>query len=202
LFYERGAFDSTATALTSFVSQMYCVGILFMTLCSIVVKVFYSFRNTITPLLVSIFVVGLNIIGNIILSRSMLAGGIALSTSLSQLIAFVIFYSMLSNYLKAKENDSAKNESNLLLEFILLVLATMPMIAIGMLLFPWALISSPFVLQALKLTCIALLLGVVFYFASAILKTKGHGIAKGYFIRGAKVIKNKMKIAKQDSKIE
>ncbi len=194
LFYERGVFDSQATSLTSFVSQMYCIGILFMALYPILMKVFYSFKNTITPLLISILAVGFNVLGNIILSKYLFAGGIALSTSISQLVGFVIAYFLLARYFKTKEINSTSTGSNLLFEFMKVIIASIPMTAIGFLLIPWASISSPFITQALKLALITLILGIVFYCTSAILKTKGHEIAKGYLMRGVKIFCFKTKL--------
>jgi len=189
LFYERGAFDTSATSLTSFVSQMYCVGILYMSLYPIIMRVFYSFKNTITPLLISVVAVGLNVIGNIVLSKYFYAGGIALATSLSQFVAFIVAYLLLANYFKTKELVATNSGSNLFLEFVLLIIATLPMTAIGMLLFPWASTSSSFILQMMKLAFIVLILGTVFYIASAVLKTKGHEIAKEYIFRVAKMLR-------------
>ena len=94
-FFQRGAFDETATQLTSFVNQMYCIGIFFMAMYPILMKVFYSFKNTMTPLIISVLVVGLNIAGNVVLSKYLFAGGIALSTSLTQGIGFVFSYALL-----------------------------------------------------------------------------------------------------------
>lgn len=187
LLYERGAFDPKASFLTSFVNQMYCIGILFMALYPILMRVFYSFKNTTTPLLISVLAVGLNIIGNIVLSKYLYAGGIALASSLTQAIAFLLAYLLLGNYFKSKEIVAKKSRHNLLLEFVLLIIATIPMVAIGLLLFPWASIPSTFILQALKLSFLALTLGAFFCFASAMLKTQGYEIAKGYLIRGAKM---------------
>jgi putative peptidoglycan lipid II flippase len=193
LFYERGAFDTSASSLTSFVSQMYCVGILFMALYPILMRVFYSFKNTVTPLLISVLAVGLNVFSNIVLSKYLFAGGIALATSLTQIFAFMVAYMMLANYFKSKEIVVTKSGSNLFLEFVLLIVATIPMVGISFLLFPWASISSSFIVQATKLSLIALILGTIFYLASAVLKTKGHEIFLGYFIRGIKLLRTKSK---------
>lgn len=189
LFYQRGAFDETATQLTSFVNQMYCLGIFFIAVYPILMKVFYSFKNTITPLIISVVGVGLNIVGNIILSKYLFAGGIALATSLSQAVTFVVAYYLLRNYFKLKEINTTKSGSNLFLEFVLLIVASIPMTVTGLALFPWASSSSSFILQAMKLTFIAVILGAVFYIASAVLKTKGHEIARSFLIRGAKAIR-------------
>ncbi|MDM7918033.1 MAG: lipid II flippase MurJ, partial [Methanosarcina sp.] len=71
LFFERGAFDFRATTLTSFVLKMYILGLFANAISPILARVFYSFKNTRTPLIVSAICIFLNIIFNILLSKVM-----------------------------------------------------------------------------------------------------------------------------------
>jgi len=82
LFFERGAFDSKATMLTSLVLKMYVLGLFAHAISPVLARVFYSFKNTVTPLIISLICVCLNIILNIALSNIMGAAGIALATSI------------------------------------------------------------------------------------------------------------------------
>lgn len=99
LFFERGAFDPKATALTAFVVQMYVFGLFGHATSPILARVFYSFKNTATPLIISAICVGLNIILNIILSRFMGAPGIALATSIVMILNFTLYTTFLKKYL-------------------------------------------------------------------------------------------------------
>ena len=99
LFFERGAFDPQATALTSFVVKMYVIGLFAHALSPILAKVFYSFKNTATPLIITAICVGLNIVLNILLSRILGAGGIALATSITMILNVILYSVFLKRYL-------------------------------------------------------------------------------------------------------
>jgi len=91
LFFERGAFDSEATVLTSFVLKMYVLGLFAHAFSPVLLRVFYSFKNTLTPLIISTICIALNIILNIVLSKSMGAAGIALATSIVMTANVLLF---------------------------------------------------------------------------------------------------------------
>ena len=99
LFFERGAFNSKATSLTSFVLKMYVLGLFAQAISPVLARVFYSFKNTTTPLLISAICIALNILLNILLSKIMGAGGIALSTSIVMVINIILFSYYLRRYL-------------------------------------------------------------------------------------------------------
>lgn len=99
LFFERGAFDVKATALTSFVLRMYVLGLFAYAISPILARVFYSFKNTRTPLIISAICISLNIILNILLSRLMGAAGIALATSIVMAISIILYSSFLKRNL-------------------------------------------------------------------------------------------------------
>lgn len=99
LFFERGAFNPQATALTSFVNKMYVIGLFAYAISPIQAKVFYSFKNTTTPLVISAVCVGLNVILNILLSKILGAGGIALATSIVMIFNFILYTVYLKKYM-------------------------------------------------------------------------------------------------------
>jgi len=101
LFFERGAFDSKATTLTSFVLKMYVLGLFAHAISPVLARVFYSFKNTVTPLIISAICVALNIILNIVLSKIMGAAGIALATSIVMVINIILYSHFLRRYLNA-----------------------------------------------------------------------------------------------------
>jgi len=101
LFFERGAFDAKATALTSFVLKMYVLGLFAHAVSPILARLFYSFKNTTTPLIISSICVVFNITLNIILSKILGAAGIALATTIVMIINIALFSRFLRNYLIA-----------------------------------------------------------------------------------------------------
>lgn len=92
LLFERGAFDESATQMTSIALAMYSVGLVAYGLRDITNKVFYSLQDTKTPMIYGAVAMGLNIVFNIILSQFMGHAGLALGTSLSAIICTILLY--------------------------------------------------------------------------------------------------------------
>jgi putative peptidoglycan lipid II flippase len=103
LLFQRGAFDATATAITASCVQMYALGLVFQALLPVLVKVFYAFKNTVTPLLVSVGIVGANMFGNIILSKYLGAAGIALATSITVMLGTIACALLLRRYFHSED---------------------------------------------------------------------------------------------------
>jgi len=100
LFFERGAFDVRATAITSYVLKMYVLGLFAHAISPVLARVFYSFKNTVTPLVISAVCIVFNIILNIALSKLMGAAGIALATSFVMALSIFLYSYFLKRYLK------------------------------------------------------------------------------------------------------
>ncbi|MDY2882030.1 MAG: murein biosynthesis integral membrane protein MurJ [Romboutsia timonensis] len=95
LLFERGAFGSRATSMTSIVLTMYSIGMIAFGLRDILGKVFYSIQDTKTPMINGAVSMGMNIILNIILVKYLGIKGLALSTSISSIICvLLLFYSL------------------------------------------------------------------------------------------------------------
>ena len=94
--FERGAFDSYATKMTSIALACYSVGMIGFALRDVIGKVFYSIQDTKTPMINGTISVIINIILNIILIRFLGHAGLALATSISALICIVLFFRSLS----------------------------------------------------------------------------------------------------------
>jgi putative peptidoglycan lipid II flippase len=90
--YERGAFDQSATALTSSALIYYAVGLTFLSLNTVFIQVYYAKYNTITPLISGIISVIVNIILMLILVRFLYLGGLALATSISYISNTILLY--------------------------------------------------------------------------------------------------------------
>lgn len=95
LMFGRGEFGETAIAMTSISLLFYSVGMIGVGIRSTLVKAFYSLEDTRTPVINSSIALVLNIILNIILSRYLGIGGLALATSISALAATgLMFFSL------------------------------------------------------------------------------------------------------------
>jgi len=85
LLFGRGAFDAAAIEMTSTALFFYSIGMIGVGLREIISKAFYSLQDTKTPMINATIAMFLNIILNLILSRYMGIGGLALATSISAL---------------------------------------------------------------------------------------------------------------------
>lgn len=89
LILYRGNFDSTSLDLTSNCLVFYILGIVFVAVNSVIVKVFYSFKDTKTTTIVSTISIVLNICLNFLLSNFMGVSGLALSTTISSMFSTI-----------------------------------------------------------------------------------------------------------------
>lgn len=83
IVFQRGAFGSSATALTSIALAGYSIGFLFYGVRELLARSFYSMGDTKTPMINSIIAVTVNIIFSIVLSHFIGVGGVALATSIA-----------------------------------------------------------------------------------------------------------------------
>lgn len=93
LVFERGSFAASDTAATAAALAFYAPGLLGYSAVRIGVPCFYALKDSVTPTLVSIASVALNIVLNVILVRHMGYRGLALGTSIAALFnAALLFY--------------------------------------------------------------------------------------------------------------
>lgn len=83
LLFGRGAFDGQAVSMTYNALILYSVGMIGFGLREIFSRAFYSMQDTKTPMVNATIAMVMNIILNIILSKYMGIGGLALATSIS-----------------------------------------------------------------------------------------------------------------------
>lgn len=83
LAFERGAFDSVATKMTSVALLFYSLGLVGMALQTLMNRVYYSLQDTKTPMYNGLLSLSLNIILNLILIKPMAHGGLAFATSIA-----------------------------------------------------------------------------------------------------------------------
>jgi putative peptidoglycan lipid II flippase len=92
LLYGRGAFDSQAISMTSEALFFYSFGMVAMGLREVLARVFYSLQDTKTPMVNAAIAMLLNIILNIVLSRFLGIGGLALATSISSIVCTILLF--------------------------------------------------------------------------------------------------------------
>lgn len=92
LLFGRGAFDANAISMTSYALFFYSIGMVGFGLREVVSRAFYSLQDTKTPMINAAIAVVLNIILNIILSRFLGIGGLALATSISAMFCTVLLF--------------------------------------------------------------------------------------------------------------
>lgn len=95
ILFERGAFTSEATKMTSIALTFYSVGLLAIGIRDILTKAFYSLKDTKTPMKNGVVSVIINIITNLILIKKMGIGGLALATSISAFVGVILLFTSL-----------------------------------------------------------------------------------------------------------
>ena len=95
VLFQRGAFDARATSLTAYALLFFSLGLVPMALGALISRVYFSLQDTMTPMLLGIGTVAVNIVLNFLLIRPLAHGGLALSTSLASLFAMVLLFVVL-----------------------------------------------------------------------------------------------------------
>jgi len=86
LMYERGAFGTAATTMTTQAFMWYSLRIVFAAVSGIIVYVFYTLHDTKTPVYCSCASVAVNVALNLLLVRVMAHSGLALATSVAAFV--------------------------------------------------------------------------------------------------------------------
>lgn len=92
LLFGRGAFDIQAISLTSYALFFYAIGMIGISIRQILSRAFYSLQDTKTPMTNASIGLILNIILNIIFSKYMGIGGLALATSIAATFTTVLLF--------------------------------------------------------------------------------------------------------------
>lgn len=95
LLFGRGAFDENAVSMTSYALFFYSLGMIGYGLREVLSRAFYSLQDTKTPMVNAAIAVGMNIVLNIILSRFLGIGGLALATSISAIFGTGLLFKSL-----------------------------------------------------------------------------------------------------------
>jgi len=99
LLFERGEFTSTDTSGVSWTLTFYALGMTAYFIQHLIVRAYYSFQDSVTPVKVAVRVIGLHCILNLILIWFLGTGGLALSTALcAGLQALILLVIMAHRY--------------------------------------------------------------------------------------------------------
>lgn len=97
ILFERGAFDQRASEMTAIALVFYAIGFIGFGLRDILGKVFYSLKDTKTPMINGIISMIINVLLNLILVKKMGHAGLAFATSISSLICIILLFISLKN---------------------------------------------------------------------------------------------------------
>ena len=90
LLFGRGEFDLNAVSLTSYALFFYLMSLIALAIRDLLSRAFYAIGNTLSPTVNSMIGLSLNIVLNILLSRYMGVGGLALATSISLFVSCIL----------------------------------------------------------------------------------------------------------------
>lgn len=126
LAFERGSFSAESTADTLYALCFYLPGIPAFSAVKVIIPAYHSRLDTKTPLKISLFCLGLNLIMNLVLMQFFKQGGLALATSLSSFLNIVLLL-----YFLRREIGCLQLRSSLI-DVGRLVLCLIPMLAVGL----------------------------------------------------------------------
>lgn len=95
LLFQRGEFTTYSTFITSTALLFYSFGLVAFGGVKILVSCFYSLKDTLTPVKISFFCLMVNVTLNVILMFPLKVGGLALASSISATLNFLILLSVL-----------------------------------------------------------------------------------------------------------
>ncbi|OHB41982.1 MAG: murein biosynthesis integral membrane protein MurJ [Planctomycetes bacterium GWB2_41_19] len=102
LIYRRKQFDAESAHRTSSVILFYAIGIWAYCGLHVLIRAFYSVKDTITPVRIGAICVGLDFVLNLSLIWILQEGGLALSTAISAIVQIIILTIILQKRLRIK----------------------------------------------------------------------------------------------------
>lgn len=116
--YGRGAFGQAEVTKTANVFAAYMLGVFFFGGSSILSNVFYGAGDTQTPMKINAIDLGLNVVLNLVFYQTMGAAGLALATSVSGIIAFLLRRKEVCKYIEKTDTSQTR-------EYLKIMIATM-----------------------------------------------------------------------------
>ncbi|MBI1293385.1 murein biosynthesis integral membrane protein MurJ [bacterium] len=87
---QRGNFDAESTAAVAYALQFYALGLVAHALVEIVVRVFYALHDTLTPVLIGVGAMSLNILLSLVWIDQLGYGGLALANSVATTVEMIV----------------------------------------------------------------------------------------------------------------
>lgn len=125
LLFDRGAFDNQAIHMTSNALFYYSIGMIGFGLRDVVSRGFYSQQDTKTPMINAAIAMAMNIVLNLILSKFMGIGGLALATSISAIFCTALLF------ISFRKKVGSFGMKNIVISFIKILCASLIMGAIA-----------------------------------------------------------------------
>ncbi|MEA1965043.1 MAG: murein biosynthesis integral membrane protein MurJ [Candidatus Aerophobetes bacterium] len=100
LLFQHGLFLVKDTLMTSQALFYYSLGLFAMGEVMIITRAFYSLQDIVTPVIISVIILGLNALLNFLLISPLKQGGLALATSISMMVNMFILLFLLRKRLK------------------------------------------------------------------------------------------------------
>jgi putative peptidoglycan lipid II flippase len=169
IIYERGRFDAASTAQTAGALRFYAIGLAAYAGIKVLAPAFYAVGRRKTPMLVSFWAIGVNLILNWYFTLHLQMGhrGLALSTGCIAVANFTALYLLMRAHLKGLESASMLAA----LARILLAAALMAgvcLLGASQISEQWALLGLP--MRIFQLSCIIGAAALVFFGAAALLR--------------------------------
>ncbi len=177
--FERGNFDSTATALTASVFIGYSIGMIVSAVSSVITSIFYGYGDTKITLWISMLNIALNIGFDLLFYQFFGVTGLAVATSVSAAICLVVRLIYLKKYIRLGYRELFIEMAKILLLSAIAVGAAY--VVFGVLLHLNVYLTL--ILSVFMIAAIYIPLAKLFR-----IKTLGFiiGIVKGFFKRGKK----------------
>ena len=100
IVFERGKFTPQDTAMTAIALSCYAVGMVGVGLRDVLTQIFYSIKDTKTPMINGVFAMILNIVLNLVLIKVLGYKGLALATSFSAIFCTFLLFNSLRKRIK------------------------------------------------------------------------------------------------------
>jgi putative peptidoglycan lipid II flippase len=177
LLFQRGAFNTAATHLTAACVQMYCLGLLGQALFPVFHRVFYSFKDTRTPLVVGVAMIAINAVTDWLFGMWFGAAGIALSTTAAVTVGTIMDALLVRRFFRGEVRTT--RHYPLVSEILRTLVAVIPVVGIALLAKSWIGGAQGFSSVALRLVLVCGVAAVCYMACSAALHIDGWRVLLG-----------------------
>lgn len=131
MLFQRGAFDTAATKLTAACVQMYALGLISQATFPIFHRVFFSFKDTTTPLIVGVTMIAINAVTDYFFGKWIGASGISLSTTVAVTVGMLMDAFLVRRYFRGEVRTTPPYP--IARESVKILLACIPVLGVSLL---------------------------------------------------------------------